>query len=649
MSSTARARHGTAVAVSAAICALAAPASTAWAQAAASQLQGEADDVTIGQKHYSPFLNRTYPDRVLWGDTHLHTSYSTDAGMIGNFLGPEEAFRFARGEIVRASVGERARLVRPLDFLVVADHAENLGLAALIEESNPDLLRNAWGRQVHDLVKNGKPMEAYGAWGAVMAKNEDPLSSDVELNRTIWNRIVKAAETYNEPGKFTALHGFEWTSSYKANNLHRVVIFRDDAYKVRDLIPFSNYDSPDPEKLWEWMKAYEDRTGGRVLAIPHNGNLSNGLMFDDVTLTGKPLTKKYAEQRALWEPLYEVTQIKGDGETHPALSPNDEFADYYRWDKGNFALAGKKPDMLPREYARAALKRGLQYEAKFGVNPFKFGMVGSTDSHTSLATTREDNFFGKATPTEPGTGEERYMEKITGVNPSLDGSDVTIRHYQALASGLAAVWSKENTRSAIWDAMKRKEVYATTGTRMTVRVFAGWDFEKDEVQRPDFAAQGYERGVPMGGDLTDAPEGKAPAFMVRALRDPDGANLDRIQIVKGWLDKAGKPQEKVYDVAWAGDRKPGDDGKLPPVGNTVQGAKFTNDIGQAVLGAWWQDPDFDPALRGFYYVRVLEIPTPTWLAYDKAFYGDKIKLPEDAKLVHQERAYTAPIWYTPKG
>jgi Protein of unknown function (DUF3604) len=623
---------------------------SAFAQAAASQLQAEdAEDVTIGQKHYSPYLNRTYPDRVLWGDTHLHTSYSTDAGMIGNFLGPEEAFRFARGETVRASAGERARLVRPLDFLVVADHSENLGLAVLIEESNPDLLRNSWGRQVHDLVKNGEPMKAYAAWGAVMAKNDDPLSSDTELNRTVWNRIVEAAERYDAPGVFTALHGFEWTSSYEANNLHRVVIFRDDADKVRDLIPFSNYDSPDPEDLWKWMKAYEERTRGHVLAIPHNGNLSNGLMFDDVTLAGKPLSKDYAEKRALWEPLYEVTQIKGDGETHPALSPNDEFADYYRWDRGNFALAGKKPDMLPREYAREALKRGLQYEAKLGVNPFKFGMVGSTDSHTSLATTREDNFFGKATPVEPGTGEERYMEKITGVNPSLDGSDVTIRHYQSLASGLAAVWSKENTRTALWDAMKRKEVYATTGTRMTVRVFAGWDFAKDEVQRPDFAEQGYARGVPMGGDLTDAPKDKAPALMVRALRDPDGANLDRIQIVKGWVDKAGKPQEKVYDVAWAGDRKPGKDGKLPAVGNTVKGAKFTNDIGQAVLGAWWQDPDFDPTLRAFYYVRVLEIPTPTWLAYDKAYYGDAIKLPEDAKMVHQERAYTSPIWYTPKG
>jgi len=609
----------------------------------------EKDEVTLGTKEYSPYLNRTFPDRVLWGDTHLHTSISTDAGMIGNFLGPEEAYRFARGEIVRASKGVRTKLVRPLDFLVVADHAENLGLSVLIEESNPDLLRNPWGKKVHDLVKSGKFFDAYAAWGLEMAKNKDPLKDD-HLTRTIWNRTVDAAEKYNQPGVFTALHGFEWTSSYEANNLHRNVIFRDGADKVRDLIPFSNYDSPDPEKLWAWMKAYEERTSGRVLAIPHNGNLSNGLMFDDVTLIAKQrLSKDYADRRATWEPLYEVTQIKGDGESHPALSPNDEFADYYRWDKGNFGLFGKKPDMLPREYAREALKRGLAYEAKLGVNPFKFGMIGSTDSHTSLATTREDNFFGKATPVEPGAGENRYMEKITGVIESKDGADVTIRHYKSLAAGLAGVWSKENTRAAIWDALKRKEVYATTGTRMTVRVFAGWDFEKDEVQRPDFSVQGYARGVPMGGDLTEAPKGKTPAFMVRALRDPDGANLDRIQIVKGWLDKAGKTHEKVYDVAWAGDRKPSADGKLPPVGNTVQGARYTNNIGEAVLAAWWQDPDFDPAQRAFYYVRVLEIPTPSWLAYDKAFYGDKIKLPEDAVLVQQERAYTSPVWYTPKG
>ena len=626
--------------------ALAVGSPTAFAQDFSGDAPASPDNVTLGKKEYSPYLHRAYPDRVLWGDTHLHTSYSTDAGMIGNFLDPDEAFRFARGETVRGSAGERAKLVRPLDFLVVADHAENLGLAPLIAESSPDLLRKPWGKKVHDLVKAGKAFEAYGVWGLEMAKGEDPLKDD-DLTRTMWNRIVASAEKYNQPGAFTTLHGFEWSSSPEANNLHRVVVFRDDADKVEDLIPFSNYDSADPEDLWNWMAAYQEKSGGRILAIPHNGNLSNGLMFDNVTLTGKPLTKAYAERRALWEPLYEVTQIKGDGEAHPALSPNDEFADYWTWDKGNFGLAGKKPDMLPREYARSALKRGLKYEAELGTNPFKFGMIGSTDSHTSLATTREENSFGKATPVEPGTGNERYEEKITGVIPSLDGSDVAIRHYKSLASGLAGVWARENTRSAIWDALARKEVYASTGTRMTVRVFAGWDFEKDEIVRPDFAAQGYARGVPMGGDLTKAPAGKAPTLMIRAIRDPDGANLDRIQIVKGWLDKDGKTQEKVYDAAWAGDRTADANGKLPPVGNTVKGARFTNDIGRAVLGGHWRDPDFDPAQRAFYYVRVLEIPTPTWLAYDKAFYGDTIKLPDDAQLVHQERAYTSPIWYTP--
>ncbi len=620
----------------------------AFAQSFAPDVGIDRDNVSLGTKEYSPYLNRSYPDRVLWGDTHVHTSYSTDAGMVGNFLGPDEAFRFARGETVRASAGTRARLIRALDFLVVADHAENLGLAPMIAESNPDLLRDPWGRMIHDLVKSGKLMEAYVAWGTQMGMRTDPLNND-ELIRTVWNRMVDSAEAYNQPGVFTALHGFEWTSVPDTNNLHRVVIFRDGADKVGDLIPFSNYDSADPEDLWDWMAAYERDNHGRVLAIPHNGNLSNGLMFDDVTLSGNPLTKAYAERRALWEPLYEVTQIKGDGETHPALSPNDEFADYWRWDKGNFGLAGKKPDMLPREYARQALMRGLSYEAELGVNPFKFGMIGSTDTHTSLSTTREENSFGKATPVEPGTGDDRYMQKITGIIPSGDGSDVTIRHYQSLASGLAGVWSRENTRDAIWNAFKRKEVYATTGTRMTVRVFAGWDFEEKEVVRPDFAEQGYARGVPMGGDLTNGLEGGAPTFMVRAIRDPDGANLDRIQIVKGWLDEAGENHEKVYDAAWTGSRTPGADGKLPPVGNTVIGARFTNDIGSAFLTAYWQDPDFDASERAFYYVRVLEIPTPTWLAYDKAFYGDEITLPEDALLVHQERAYTSPIWYTPHG
>jgi hypothetical protein len=386
-----------------------------------------------------------------------------------------------------------------------------------------------------------------------------------------------------------------------------------------------------------------------VLAIPHGGNLSQGLMFATETMSGKPLDKAYAERRMKWEPLYEATQIKGDGEAHPALSPNDEFADYYTWDKGDFGLNPKKPEMLPHEYARSALKLGLEQEAKTGANPFKFGMVGASDSHTSLATTREENYFGKFTGAEPGT-EARFDDLVSqDLRPDGDGS-LNVYHWESTASGLAGVWAQENTRESLWDAMARKEVYATTGTRMLVRVFAGWDFEAEEVQRPDFATQGYARGVPMGGDLNPAEGAKAPRFMVRALRDPDGANLDRIQIVKGWLDKNGQSQEQIYDVAVSDGREIGADGRCKtPVGDTIDldNASYTNSIGDAVLAAWWEDPDFDPAQSAFYYVRVLEIPTPSWLVYDRKIYG--IEIPKEAVLKQQERAYTSPIWYTPKG
>jgi len=616
------------------------------AQAQQLDLAAEEGDVQLGRKEYSPYLHRGYPQRVFWGDTHLHTSFSTDAGMIGCTLGPEEAYRFARGETVVASTGVRVRLQRPLDFLVVADHAENLGLAPMIAESDPELLRTEFGKEIHGLVKGGDPMGAYALWGRYMADRDDPLKGNDALTRSVWERLTSYAEEYNQPGVFTALIGYEWTSSPGGSNLHRNVVFRGDKSRADRVLPFSNYDSTDPEDLWDWMAAYEEETGDRLLAIPHNGNLSNGLMFDAVTLgDGQPLDRDYAERRMRWEPIYEVTQIKGDGEAHPSLSPNDEFADYGTWDRGSFAAA-KDPDMIPREYAREALKQGLAWDAKLGANPFKFGMIGSTDSHTGLATTQEDNFFGKATPVEPGA-PDRYDEKITGVIESPDGREYAIRHYQGLAAGLAAVWATENTREALFDAMRRKEVYATTGTRMAVRVFAGWDFAPDEVDRPDFAETGYTRGVPMGGDLKSAPEGAAPRFMIRALRDPDGANLDRVQIVKGWLDADGSLKEQVHDVVWSGGRTPGADGKLPPVGNTVEGARYTNSIGEALLMGYWEDPDFDPSERAVYYVRVLEIPTPTWLAHDKAFYGDAVEIPEDAVMVHQERAYTSPIWYTP--
>jgi hypothetical protein len=601
----------------------------------------------IGGKEYSPYLEIGYPQRVFWGDTHVHSSYSTDAGMTGNRLGPDEAYRFARGEMVVSSSGVRARLQRPLDFLVVADHSENLGLAPLIAEKSPDLLRTDFGNTIANLVYAGKYGEAYTLWGNAMSSRADPLQGS-GIERTMWERLTASAEKFNEPGKFTALIGFEWTSSPGGNNLHRNVIFRDGKAKADQVIPISQYDTTDPEDLWKWMAAYEAKTGGRLLAIPHNGNLSNGLMFDDVTFTRQPLTRAYAERRMQWEPVYEVTQMKGDGETHPALSPSDEFADYGRWDKGSFGADPKTPDMLPREYARAALKRGLKYEQALGANPFKFGMIGSTDSHTSLSTAEENNYFGKATPGEPSAKPERFHEKVTGYFEKPGGPDVTIRHDQTLASGLAAVWATDNTRAAIWDALERKEVYATTGTRMTVRVFAGWDFEPADVQRPDFAADGYRRGVPMGGNLRKAPAGKAPVLLIRAMRDVDGANLDRVQVVKGWLDVQGGQHEQVYDVSCSDRRSINDQHRCDrPVGNTVdiKKATYTNSIGDALMLVCWKDPAFDPGQRAFYYVRVLEIPTPRWTTYDAAFFG--IELPKDVPPTQQERAYTSPIWYTP--
>jgi hypothetical protein len=605
---------------------------------------GIAEEIALKDERYSPFLGQDFPQQVWWGDTHVHTSYSTDAGMVGNRLGPDKAYQFALGQEVVSSTGVKTRLRRPLDFLVVADHAENLGLAPMIADKNPDLLKTAFGEKIANLVYAGDYGKAYALWGEGMQTGVDPLAGETELTRSMWQHLTSYAEQYNDPGKFTALIGFEWTSSPDGNNLHRNVIFRDGKDLADQVIPISNYDSTDPEKLWAWMAAYEQKTGGQMLAIPHNGNLSNGLMFDDVTLSGKPLSKDYAELRMRWEPLYEVTQMKGDSETHPALSPTDEFADYGTWDKGSFGPEPKTPDMLPREYARAALERGMAYGETLGANPFKFGMVGSTDTHTSLATTEENNFFGKAPPGEPGS-PGRLSEAITGYFQQPEGPDITVRHFATLSSGLAGVWARENTRESLWDAMKRKEVFGSTGTRLQVRVFAGWDFSQADVDSPDFAAIGYRKGVPMGADLNGS--GKAPRLLVQALREPDGANLDRIQIVKGWVDASGKAQERIFDVACSDGRTIVKARCDKSVGNTVNVAiaTFSNSIGDAMLSAYWEDPAFDPAQPAFYYVRVLEIPTPTWTTYDAAVYGTG--LPEGAPATHQERAYTSPIWFTP--
>jgi hypothetical protein len=420
------------------------------------------------------------------------------------------------------------------------------------------------------------------------------------------------------------------------------VIFRDGPDRVKQIIPFGAFDSQDPEDLWAFMARYEEKTGGRILAIPHNPNVSNGLLFAE-TVNDKAMTRDYAERRARWEPLMEVTQAKGTSEAHPFLSPEDEFADFEIWDQGDTYGNPKEEWMLQYEYARSALQVGIRLENKLGVNPFKFGMIGSTDNHVSMSTSREDNYFGKLPHLEPNAKrtEEVFLR-------NQETGEIAIMSWQAGASGLAAVWAKENTRESLFDAMARKEVYATTGTRITVRLFAGWDFQPAEVERPDFAAQGYARGVPMGGDLKKAPAGAAPTFMVRALRDPDGANLDRVQIIKGWLGADGKTHERIFDVAVSDGRKIGNDGRCKtPVGSTVDiaNASYTNSIGDALLMGYWKDPGFDPKQRAFYYVRVIEIPSPRWTAYDAKFFG--IEMPEEVTMTVQDRAYTSPIWYTP--
>jgi hypothetical protein len=593
---------------------------------------------------YSPFVGQSFPDRVYWGDSHLHTKYSWDAGLVGNTLSPDEAYRFAKGQQVTASSGQPVKLVRPLDWLVVADHAESLGVAVLIDRSDPAILKSEIGRLTHDLYKQGDIYGAFETWGFnVIVSGNDPLQ-DPDLTRSVWEEIIQYAEQHNQPGAFTAFIGYEWSSAPEGNNLHRVVVMRDGAEEAQQVLPFPAYDSSDPEDLWRWMTAYEEKTGGRVLAIPHNGNISNGVMFATETLSGRGFTREYAEQRSMWEPLYEVTQMKGDGEAHPFLSPNDEFADYENWDRGNWNGVPKAPDMLPHEYARSALKLGLQMEQQLGINPFKFGLVGATDAHTSLATTREDNNFGKVSVMEPGP--DRFDAQIV---PDPQGLGTGTYEFETIASGLQGVWARENTRESLWDAMRRKETYATTGTRITVRVFAGWDYEEADVLRPDFTKTGYLGGVPMGGDLTAAPEGKATRVMIRALRDPDGANLDRVQVIKGWLDVNGDLREAVFDVACSDGRAIGANNRCErPVGSTVDvpAASYTNSIGDVMLFAYWEDSDFDPDERAFYYVRVLEIPTPRWTTYDAAFYA--VDLPDGVPAEQQDRAYTSPVWYTPE-
>lgn len=606
-------------------------------------------------KRYSPYAGRNYPTRVFFGDTHHHTANSGDAFMAGDRLTPEQSYRFARGEEVVSSSGVPAKLSRPLDFLVVSDHAEGLGLVYQIYNGDPafasDPTLARWGQ----VMKTGSPTEVAAikteltsaqAQGTLPPAIKDPKIVG-PIMRTVWQDYTATAEKFNEPGHFTAMIGFEWTSVPGGNNLHRNVLFRDNKDKADQIVvPFSAWQSEDPEKLWDWMDRQEKKIGLQLLAIPHNGNLSNGRMFEPVDFAGKPLSRDYAERRARWEVLQEVMQTKGSSETHPTLSPNDEFANFgiQGWDNGNLTLEDKPatPAMRPFMYLRGGLLQGLVQEQKLGVNPFKFGFIGGTDVHNSLTAIESDNYYGKHVEQEPHADRWSFIEK--------KGFGFTRYTWNYEAAGYAGIWATDNTREALWDAMKRKEVYATSGTRLTLRFFGGWDFKPDDARSRYLADAGYAKGVPMGADLPSRPSGAgAPTFLVAAMKDALGGNLDRIQIVKGWLDKAGRPQEQIYNVAWgnAQRRKPGKDGRLPPVGDTVDvaHATWTNTIGESELAAVWKDPDFDPSVRAFYYARAIEIPTPRWTAYDQVRF--KVKMSPEVPMKHQQRAWASPIWYTP--
>ncbi|MEM6817500.1 MAG: DUF3604 domain-containing protein [Pseudomonadota bacterium] len=609
---------------------------------------------SLGQESdYSPNIDRAFPERLLFGDTHVHTGLSGDAGGAGTRLMPEDAYRFARGETVTSNTGAKVRMSRPYDFFVVSDHSDGMGAIIDVLRGAPNIMADPEARRYHEEFKQGGAVAMQAASRLVRQFAQGRLPEALNYQpgnpafRKVWERIVKAAEDANDPGRFTTFIAYEWTSLVTGDNLHRNVIFKDGADLALQVEPFTAtppWGSQDPKDLWKWMSDYEAKTGGDVLAIPHNGNLSNGRMFPmcDEFADCKPLDRAYAMSRRKWEPLYEVTQYKGDGETHPLLSPEDEFADFETWDWTNLdASSAKTEDMLPGEYARSGLLRGLELKSEIGLNPFQFGLQAGTDTHTGLATVEEDNFFGKFARYEPRPGRAGDMR---GVNPKVGFQGYFVGQYNS--GGITGVWATDNTREAIFDAMERRETFATTGPRIALRFFGGWDFEESDAADPDLASVGYRKGVPMGGELGQS-DSEAPSFLIAAARDALGANLDRMQVIKGWLDESGQGQERVFDVAWAGDRELDASGSLEAVTSTVDLTvpEWKNTVGAATLEVVWRDPDFDPSEEAFYYVRVLQIPTPRWTAYDAVRLGASV--PDSVPLVTQERAYSSPIWYSP--
>ena len=593
------------------------------------------------ERAYAPGIDERYPMRLYWGDTHLHSRASPDAYSIGNMnLSQADAYRFAMGQALRAHNGMRVRLKRPLDFLVVSDHSEYLDGYYRFTLGDELVLNTEIGKHWQAALDSGNPLGMLLSFSDSISSPGSVPVFPKAVQLQIWKEVAQTSDEYNQPGRFTALTGYEWTAMKDGNNLHRVVVFADGAEKSAQIAPFTAQESVDVRELWRWLAEYEALTGGQAIAIPHNANLSNGTQFPDVTPDGDPLTPHYAELSSRWEPIYEVTQVKGDSESHPTLSPQDEFAGFENWDQTNIAFIDSPPKqawMLEHEYARSVLKLGLRFESELGANPYKFGLIGSTDGHNSFSTPEEDNYWGKFPDSQPGVG--RLSSRMA--------SQLWL-NWQTVASGYAAVWAHDNTREDIFAALKRREVYATTGSRILVRLFAGWEYPDDLPHRPDAVRLAYQGGVPMGGDLSAAMDDTAPRVYVAASKDPIGANLDRIQIVKGWLAADGSLAEQIYDVAWSGDRQiDPQSGKLPAVGSTVdvEHATYLNTIGAAHLAALWIDPDFDPSERAFYYARVIEIPRPRWTTYDAVRFG--VAPPEGAPLTIQDRAYTSPIWYTP--
>ncbi len=592
-------------------------------------------------------------DKVYWGDEHVHSGWSGDAGLAGNVLPPEQAVRFARGEEVKTTTGAMARLERPLDWMALTDHSDGMGTINMVREGNPEFMLDANAKRWGEMMDAGGEQAAKAAREVINAQATRTLPK-IFMNPkwmiSAWQKNVDIMEKYNEPGKFTAFIAYEWTSNgVDGNNLHRNVIFRDGADKTRNTPPLTTFVSADPtvpgidpESLWKWLGNWEAKTGGQVLAIPHNGNLSNGQMFESKRFNGQPITKQWAEERARWEPLVEVFQIKGTSETHPSLSPNDEFASFGIWDTANLNGVVKKDGDLQGEYLREALKTGLRLQTEFGVNPFKYGMAAGSDTHNSLATGGEEgNFWGKFVADQPSPKRwDHVMFKQQDGFKRLGWTQV--------AAGITGVWATANTREALWDAMKRKETYASSGPRLSVRFFGGYDFTDKDADPASLAASGYARGVPMGGDLRAAPAGKPPTFLFAAMKDPQGANLDRAQIIKGWVDDKGQTHEKIFNVAWSQqDQRKEVDGKLTPVSNTVDlaTATYQNSIGASELMGAFTDPEFDPAQRAFYYLRAVEIPTPRWTAYDAQRFN--LQMTPDVPMIQQERVVTSPIWYNP--